>query len=289
MTSTQAERWSAAWPNQGCPPLVAWVVAVVAVLVAGGSTNPLVWAAPALLVWRPTAGAVAVLIAAVWAFDDPVSRIGFGVYALVCLVMSALRPWWARRQRRALGDLPVVVVGVPADGKSTPGSGSRPIMLGLFAIAAGLLWWPWGPAGAAVPAFLVAVLAGRAVAVRIHGRRLLSKPHRAVGVLVRLDPGGHAILFTADRAVRRVGRFTVATMVHRPDDPLPADFLGTSARTPRTMVEATAVGDFRHNGYIAVVADDFVLLPDSPLHADHDGEITVPPALVDGRRSSGLG
>lgn len=289
LTSAQAERWSAAWPRWGCLLLVVWAVALVAVLVAGGSTNPLVWAVPVLLAWRLEVGAVAALLAAAWLFDDPVSRTVFGVFALVCLAALAVRPWWARRQRRALGELPVVVAGVPEDGKSTRTTGLRIIVLCLCAIVAGVLWWPWGPAGTAVPGYLAAVIAVREISLRVRGPRLLMTPRRAVGVLVRLDPGGRAILFTADRAVRRVGWLSVAEVLHHPDDPTPADFLGDADRVPRTLVPATAVGDLRHNGYVAVVADDFVLLPAGPLSADDTEEVAVPPGLVDGRRFSGLG
>ncbi|XVV00429.1 hypothetical protein ACQPW3_23655 [Actinosynnema sp. CA-248983] len=289
LTSAQVERWSAAWRRWGCLLLLAWAVVLVAMLVAGGATNPFAWAVPVLLAWRLEVGAVAGLLAAAWAFDDPVSRIGFGMYALVCLVALAVRPWWARRQRRALGELPVVVAGVPEDGRSTRTTGLRIVALCLYAVVAGILWWPWGLAGAAVPGYLVAVLAVREVAVRVRGPRLLMTPRRAVGVLVRLDPGGRAVLFTADRAVRQVGRLSVAEVIHRPDDPMPVDFLGTADRMARTLVEATAVGDLRHNGYVAVVADDFVLLPAGPLFVDDTEEVAVPPSMVDGRRFSGLG
>ncbi|NUT92917.1 MAG: hypothetical protein HOY78_12930 [Saccharothrix sp.] len=289
LTSARAERWSAVWPRLGCPILLAWVVMIVAVLVAGGSTNPLAWAVPVLLVWRLEAGAVAALLAAVWVFDDPVSRIGLGVFAVVCLAALVTRPWWARQQRRALGDLPVVVAGVPADAKSTRTTGLGVVVLCLCVVVAGVLWWVWGPAGAAVPGYLAAVLAVREISARVRAPRLLTTPRRAVGVLVRLDPGGTAVLFTADRAVRRVGSLTVAEVLHHPDDPAPADFLTTADQTARTLVEATAVGDFRHNGYVAVVADDFALLPAGPLRSDDTEEVAVPPGLVDGRRFSGLG
>lgn len=289
LTSARAERWSAAWPRLGCPILLVWVVVIVAVLVAGGSSTPLAWAVPVLVVWRPEVGTVAALLAAVWVFDDPVSRFGFGVFAVVCLAALAARPWWARRQRQALGELPSVVVGVPEDAKSTRTTSLGFMVLCVCVVVAGVLWWLWGPAAAAVPGYLVVVLAVREVSARVRGPRLLTTPRRAVGVLVRLDPGGDAVLFTADRAVRRVGSLSVAEVLHHPDDPAPADFLDTADPMPRTLVEATAVGDFRHNGYLAVVADDFALLPAGPLRSDDTEEVAVPPGLVDGRRFSGLG
>jgi hypothetical protein len=251
---------------------------------------------PLLLVTRPWLGCLTGLIACGWLALSPepaVVRIAFALYALLCLWVLIWFVRQVRAQRAVVAEVArVVPIDLPADLGNSSRTRIRPFVVGgLVAImsvggiaAADVVWW-------LLVGTFAAIHAAREVAVRVLPPRLLTGPRPAVSMLVRAEPDGRALLLT-DRELRAVASFKVTEVLHRPDvdDPLLA--LGQDLEDDRVQtlpVPATVVGDLRVGGWVAVITDSCVLLPNGPLRDDWEPPtMIVPSTFADGRKWSGI-
>ena len=297
-----------------------WLIALVIALIADGSEADapiprsvrylVVLATPFVLIARPRLGCAVAVASAVLlgvAGEPPWVVVPFAVHGAYCAYSLARFLIGPRRQRRMFAELATpVTVELPRDDpvtRRTPGLRAGLIGLMLVAVAVLGVWaWRgdhptlWHVVG--VIGFVAAVQVARHTAARLAPRRLLSRPVPGARVLVRFAPGPRTTLFTADRHRREVAWLVFSGVVHRSADAEAPDVLAARAAVvvdndedlpPDDLFPATVVGDFRVGGYVAVVTDHAVLLPDGPVRALFDDDpVEVPPGLADGRRWSGL-
>lgn len=267
------------------------VLTSLAVLVVGlfwSGTDVLPYAlVPVLMLVRPWLGVLAGFGAGAYLAASPDwtwVRIVFGLHALLCLVVLAGFRWRMRAQRRVFAEVAApVALDLPGDLTVKTRTRLLPVMtvlLGGTGVGLGFLaaqwWWLTG-------LFVVAACT-RMVAAQVLPPRLLAG--RGVGLLVRADENGRVVLVT--EALNPVASFNVAQVMHRRDSEDPMLTLGNDepGRTP--LVPATVIGDLRVGGWVLVVTDDCLLLPNGPVRDDHEAAMTMPSSLADGRRWSGL-
>ncbi|MER5265963.1 hypothetical protein ABTZ99_28145 [Actinosynnema sp. NPDC002837] len=302
------------------PAVTTWLIALVIALIADGSEadSPVprsvrylvVLATPIVLIARPRLGCAVAIASAVLlgvAGEPPWVVVPFAINGAYCAYSLARFLVGPRRQRRAFAGLAApVTVDLPQDDPVTRRpAGLRKLLIGVMVVTcAALAVWAWRGDHptlwlvVGVIAFIAAVQAARLTAARLAPRRLLSRPAPGAQVLVRFEPGPRTTLFTADKHRREVAWLVFDRVVHRSADAEAPDVLAAHAaiavaedegRPPDDLFPATVVGDFRAGGYVAVVTDHAVLLPDGPVHALFDDDpVEVPPGLVDGRLWSGL-
>ncbi|MEU4443240.1 hypothetical protein AB0K14_13370 [Actinosynnema sp. NPDC050801] len=321
-----ARRWREPAAHRDRRILVAnltWLVALVLALAADGSDADapvprgvrylVVLATPLVLFARPRLGCAVAITSAVLlgvAGEPPSVVIPFAVNGAFCAYSLARFLIGPRRQRRTFAELAApVAISLPDDDpvrRRAPRLRSGLIGLMLVACAAPATWaWrgdhptTWLVVG--VIGFVAAVQGARQVATRLAARRLLSGPGPAARVVVRVEPGLRLVLHTADRYPQRVAWLPFDSIDYRSaDEDKPDVRAATTAitatgegedagRPPSDFFPATVVGDLRVGGYVAVVTDHGVLLPDGPVRALFDEDpVEVPTGLVDGRRWSGL-
>ncbi|WP_461121048.1 hypothetical protein [Saccharothrix stipae] len=321
-----ARRWREPAAHRNGRILIAnltWLVALVLALAADGSDADapiprgvrylVVLATPFVLFARPRLGCVVAITSVVLlgvAGEPPSVVIPFAVNGAFCAYSLARFLIGPRRQRRTFAELAApVTITLPDDDpvyRRAPRLRSGLIGLSLVACVA-LATWAWRGDHptlwlvVGVIGFVAAVQGARQAAARLAARRLLSGPRPAARVVVRVEPGLRLVLHTADRYRQRVAWLPFDGIVHRSADEDALDVLaataaitatgeGTAADGPPSgFFPATVVGDLRVGGYVAVVTDHGVLLPDGPVRALFDDDpVEVPAGLVDGRRWSGL-
>ncbi|MFJ6671719.1 hypothetical protein ACIQMJ_11480 [Actinosynnema sp. NPDC091369] len=291
-----------------------WLIALVIALSTAGldladPVAPVVPATPVVLVARPRLGCVVAVVAAVLlavSGEPKAVVVPFAVHAAYC-TYSLVRFLVARaRQRRVFARLAAPVTITLPEGD--------PGMRRAVRLRAGTIWstlvvavvlaaWAWlGDHPALWPAAGVSGLVGAALlarhsAARLAPRRILGVPAPAARVMIRFEQGHRVLVHTADRHRGPVAWLPFEGVVHAPEDADAPDVLAATASAdlydstppPDELFPATVVGDFRAGGYVVVVTDHGVLLPDGPVRVVV-GELPVdiPAPLVDGRPWSGL-
>ena len=291
-----------------------WLIALVVALSADGLdlATPIgfvVPATPVVLVVRPRLGCAAAIASAILlaaAGEPPSVVVPFAVHAAYCTYSLARFLLSRRRQRRLFAELAAPVTVTLPEGDPIMRRGAR--------LRAGLIWsmliataalavWAWlgdHPVlwqAVGVLGFVVAVQLARHAAARLAPRRLLGLPTPGARVMVRFTEGPRLLLHTADRHRVLVAWLPCEGVVHRSEDADAPDVLAATTAVsvydatppPDDLFPATVVGDFRVGGYVAVVTDHGVLLPDGPVRAAFgEPPLEIPTTLVDGRRWSGL-
>jgi hypothetical protein len=298
--------------------LLTWSVAFVIALFADGSDadTPIpqsvryvvVLATPLVLVARPRLGCAVAVVSAVLlgiAGEPPLVVVPFAVNAALCAYFLARFLIGPRRQRRLFAQFAKPVsIELPEDDivlRRVPGLRLFVVSCMLVLAAAFAVWAWFGHSGmwlwAGVVGFVVAVQVARLAAARLAARRLVSRPGPGVRVLISAEQGPRLVLLTADKHRRRLAWLPLGEVVHRSADADAPDVRAFRAAIPEEddvtppgdLFPATVVGDFRVNGYVAIVTDHTVLLPAGPVRAlSDDAPVDVPTTLVDGRQWSGL-
>lgn len=297
--------------------VLTWLIAFVIALVADGSDadSPIpqnvrylvVLATPVVLFLRPRLGCAVAVASAVLlgvAGEPPAVVVPFAVHGLLCAYSLARFLIGPRRQRRLYARLAEpVAIELPGDPvvRTAPPARATGIAF-LVLVALGLAVWAWVSAPGVWPwvgavGFFAAIQVARHTAARLAARRLVSRPHPGAQVVVRVDPGPRLTLFTGDQHRLKLAWLPMNDVVHRAEDAGTPDVLAAVAvldnapddEASTELFPATVVGDLRVGGYVAVLTDHAVLLPDGPVRAlSDDPPLAVPTTLVDGRRWSGL-
>lgn len=288
LTEADAISWlSAGWAGGGMrAALVAgWVVVLVVGLNSddsiqggGGAFAALVFAAfvatLVLLIWDPVVGCVvgAVVGAAQFALDDSlVSHVVFGVYGLCCLLAAVrLRRIGRRQVAVAEAFASPVRLDLPED---TPVQlyawGTRVVVGGLLLVSGtGLLvWFAFSRNEVLLAAvFGCALFGGYLLAREWNARaarlRLITAPAPAIEVLVSAEFSGRALLRVVDGGPDVIGAISVFDVADYAETGPFGQYRDDVEYPPQV---ATVLGDLREGGWVAVVTDSAVLLPNGRL------------------------